>query len=61
MPTFCTDCIDNATVCDFCKYYDFNPANDKHKSYTGNGYCRFHKRKSDPEDGCEDFYCFRKD
>ena len=52
---FCDKCVgEEGACCDFCRYYDFN---GKGRVYTGNGFCRKHDRKQDPEDVCDDFYC----
>ena len=52
----CPDCDPiYYAVCDFCRYYDFNGTKDG--KYTGNGWCRFHKRQEDPGSGCDDFHC----
>lgn len=56
MATLCTDIFCDP-ICDFCKHYEFNA--DANGDYAGNGWCRLHKRLSDPADGCDDFYCFR--
>jgi len=52
----CKNCVD-ITVCDFCKYYRFNPGKDG--EYLGAGYCKKHKKRMDPAEGedCWDFYC----
>lgn len=51
----CKDCHPRATCCDFCIHFDFNA--DENGSYTDDGYCRLHKKPSDPDDGCDDFHC----
>ena len=51
----CKNCEPIACCCDFCKYYDFNA--DKQGMYTGDGYCRKHKRQADPAEVCDDFHC----
>lgn len=57
MPTMCSDkpgaCF---VICDHCSHFDFN--GDKSGCYTGEGYCRFHKRPADPCEGCNDYLCF---
>lgn len=57
MPTLCSDnpgaCF---IICDFCAHYDFN--GDPSGAYTGDGWCRFHKKDQDPCGGCSDFFCF---
>jgi len=66
MAKYCSkECEEIGAVCDFCKYYDYNgkdfiDENGKvHKEaiYVGRGYCRLHKEKRDPGDGCNDFVC----
>ena len=49
----CSD--DCYAICDFCKYYNFNPG--ERGEYTDNGYCQFHKKKQDPLGECEQFEC----
>ena len=56
-PIFCPSC-DGDIICDFCKYFSFNPDNDRRKSYTGDGFCNLKKEKKDPWDGCDSFICF---
>lgn len=50
------DCEATGPVCDFCTHYDFNGSPTG--VYLGNGWCRFHKKQSEPEQGCDDFQCF---
>lgn len=58
MKRFCSKaCEVVGAVCDFCIFYDFNGDDDG--CYTGDGYCRFHQKQIDPEEGCADFICFR--
>lgn len=48
------------SVCDFCKYYQFNgeDVGGKHGPiYVDKGCCGFHFLRSDPGDGCEYFHC----
>lgn len=42
-------------LCDFCEWFDFNA--DEDGAYTGDGWCRLHKRPMDPFDACADFEC----
>jgi hypothetical protein len=42
-------------ACDFCEHYDFN--GDEDGVYTGDGWCRLHKRPEDPDSYCEDYLC----
>ena len=55
--TLCPDCDPRGICCDHCAYYNFN-GNDQGQ-YTGNGYCRLHKRTEDPGSGCQDYFCFK--
>ncbi len=55
--TLCPDCDPRGICCDHCAYYNFN-GNDQGQ-YTGNGYCRLHKRTEDPGSECEDYFCFK--
>jgi len=51
----CKNCVD-FPVCDFCRYYRFNP--DKRGCYIDRGYCKKHKKKKEPEEeACDDFHC----
>lgn len=60
MPTYCDGCIkDKIYCCDFCKHYDFR--GDENGAYTGDGWCNLHTKQIDPEDECDDFYCFKAD
>ena len=59
MSQFCSrGCEQNGSICDFCKFYNFN--GDENGAYTGNGWCRKLKVHKDPEEGykCEEFVCF---
>ncbi len=52
----------DGAVCDFCCYYQLNDEmgieyGQTVSVYVGKGFCEFHKRKQDPEDGCNDFKC----
>jgi hypothetical protein len=51
--TYCGTCL--GTMCDFCIWHDYN--GDEDGVYTGDGYCRLHKRDADPGDGCDSFHC----
>lgn len=51
----CSKCDTRATCCDFCTHYDFN--GDQLGRYTDDGYCKLHKRRSEPEYVCDDFHC----
>jgi len=53
----CPDCDPRAICCDHCAYFEFN--GDSEGRYTGNGYCRLHKRAEDPGSECEDYHCFQ--
>ena len=44
---------DDPKCCDFCVYYNFN--GDSNGIYIDLGYCRFHKRRQEPGDECDDF------
>jgi hypothetical protein len=55
--TLCPDCDPRGICCDHCAYYNFN-GNDQGQ-YTGNGYCRLHKRTEDPGSECQDYFCFK--
>jgi hypothetical protein len=52
----CDKCVDDPVCCDFCVFFDFNE--DNQGAYTGNGWCWKHKTHEDPENLCDDFYCF---
>jgi hypothetical protein len=47
-------CSDKETkcypICDFCKHYDF-----------GTRYCKEHQTNHEPDEGCNDFYCYKLD
>jgi hypothetical protein len=53
----CNECDSRALCCDFCAYYQFN--GDEQGRYTGDGWCRLHKREEDPASLCDDFFCFQ--
>jgi hypothetical protein len=53
----CPDCDTRALCCDHCAFYQFN--GDEHGRYTGNGWCRLHKRSEDPGSLCDDYFCFQ--
>jgi len=53
----CPDCDARALCCDHCAYYQFN--GDEQGRYTGNGWCRRHKRPEDPGRLCDDYFCFQ--
>ena len=48
-------------ICDFCKHYDFNGEEweDGAIVYVYKGMCNKYNKRSDPDDGCNDFVCFR--
>lgn len=52
----CPKCEPRALCCDFCAYYQFN--GDEQGRYTGEGWCRLHKREEDPASLCDDYFCF---
>jgi len=52
MKTCGKDCPE---VCDYCKFYNFNP--DKNGAYIGLGYCKRWKVSKRPEDCCKSFHC----
>ena len=47
-------------ICDFCQHYDFNAKEypDGTMVYVYKGHCNKHDKRSDPDDGCDDFVCF---
>jgi len=49
----CKECI---PTCDFCITYEFN--GDEHGTYIDEGWYKKHKKRQDPGDYCQDFYCF---
>ena len=65
MSTLCPDCEPPWTsICDFCKHYKFNGEDlgGKHGLvYVEKGFCSLHCLPSDPDDGCEYFYCIMAD
>ena len=42
-------------LCDFCRFYNFNPGFGG--VYTDKGYCVLKEQHMQPEDGCDDFIC----
>ena len=49
-------------VCDFCIHYNYNGKVKDHKRkkgtiYTGEGCCKLHFIREDPDGSCEDFHC----
>ena len=58
MAQFCCDmCKYIGSICDFCKFYNFN--GDKNGVYNGRGYCEKFKVYKEPEQGvgCEEYIC----
>lgn len=53
MAKYCKTCP--GSVCDFCKWYDFN--GNEEDGYTGDGFCRRWQSPRDPDDGCNEFIC----
>jgi len=58
------ECEKYCDVCDCCKYFDYNGKDliEDNKTFKGainaaNGWCRFHKKKKNPWDICEEFIC----
>ena len=66
MAKYCNkECEGTGAVCDFCLFYDYSGTDlviegitYKGALYTGNGYCRLHKKQKDPGEGCNDFICY---
>lgn len=42
-------------ICDFCRYYNFNPG--KGGVYLGKGYCVLYEENREPDDECKYFIC----
>jgi len=60
MSTLCPGCEPPWTsICDFCKHYISNRR--RGIVYEGKGFCSLHCLPSDPDDGCEYFYCYMID
>lgn len=59
MPTFCSKCDPHATLCDFCKFYEYR--GDEFGTYVNKGWCQKWKAPKDPDDGCGEFYCMNVD
>ena len=56
MSKFCNrECKDDGSVCDFCRFYNFNSNVDG--AYIGKGYCTWWEHSREPEDGCNEFIC----
>jgi hypothetical protein len=58
MAEYCSEeCRKVGSVCDFCKFYNFN--GDERGVYTGDGKCEHteHPRHEEPDSGCDDFVC----
>ncbi len=64
MTTFCKKCDSPYTaICDFCSFYCFNSewvwlGQFWRSVYRGMGFCYVDMLPRDPEDTCEEFYCF---
>ena len=57
MKRFCSkECKEMDGVCDFCQYYDFN--GDEDGVYVDKGFCKLHKKPSEPHWICDNFTCF---
>ena len=50
-PTLCSNC---APLCDHCRWFDYNGDDGV---YTGDGYCRRHRRPTHPDQACDDYHC----
>jgi hypothetical protein len=60
MAKFCSEsCEEAGSICDFCKWYDFN--GNERGAYTGDGWCNKFNEPSDPHCGsnCDEFICRR--
>ena len=64
MATYCTHCdVPYTNICDFCSFYCFNPKWRKSDRgwmaiYNDEGFCYVDMLPHDPEDECDEFYCF---
>ncbi|MBS0583319.1 MAG: hypothetical protein JSS42_09490 [Proteobacteria bacterium] len=53
MAKYCKTCL--GAICDHCKWFDYN--GDEDGCYTGDGYCRLHKKETDPLGACAGYEC----
>jgi len=53
----CPNCDERGLCCDHCAYFQFN--GDEQGRYTGDGWCRLHKRPEDPAGLCDEYFCFQ--
>ncbi len=64
MTTFCNTCdIPYTNICDFCCFYCFNGEWDIRRGgwvsvYIDTGFCYVDMLPRDPEEACDEFYCF---